>query len=268
MKNLKYTFIFTLLTMLFSSCEEVETVELKSAEEKYVIEGNLSNLLGSATISISRTKNADVSGSFNGISGAVVTITDESGKVSRLTESNAIGIYTDPFLKGIPETNYRLKVAIDGQTFTAASKMPSKSKLEAVGQLEASALDGKRKFSTVKFNDPAGKGHAYRFIEYRNGIYNKVISVINDELFDGNSTLQVLRPKSFTEDTRYNVGDQIKIEFLNIDAPVFKYWFSSDKGIQSIGENTTPINPASNIDGGALGYFSAHSLQSMEYTVK
>lgn len=268
MKMFKYTFLFALLAILFTSCEEVETVELKSAEEKYVIEGNLNNQLGSASVSIAKTKNADASGSFNGTSGAIVTITDQSGKVSRLTESNTKGIYTDPFLKGLPETTYTLKVEIGGQVFTGSAKMPSQSKLEAVGQLEATALDGKRKFSTVKFTDPAGKGHAYRFIEYRNGVYNKVISVVNDELFDGNSTLQVLRPKSFTEDTRYNVGDQIKIEFLNIDAPVFKYWFSSDKGIQSIGENTTPINPASNINGGALGYFSAHSLQSMEYTVK
>lgn len=268
MKTLKYTFLFALLTLLFTSCEEIETIELKSAEEKYVIEANLNNQLGSAIVSIAKTKNADASGSFNGTSGAVVTITDQSGKISRLTESNTKGIYTDPFLKGTPETSYMLKVEIEGQIFTSTSKMPNKSKLESVSQIEVAALDGKRKFSTVKFTDPAGKGNAYRFIEYRNGIYNKVISVVNDELFDGNSTSQVLRPKSFTADTKYDVGDKIKVEFLNIDNPVFKYWYSSDKGIQSMGENTTPINPVSNINGGALGYFSAHFIQSMEYTVK
>lgn len=268
MKTFKYIFLLSLLTLLFTSCEEIETIALTSADEKYVIEANLNNELGSATVSIAKTKNTDASGDFNGSSGAVVTITDETGKISRLTESSKKGIYTNPFLKGTPETNYHLKIEIDGQIFTSSSKMPAKSKLESVGQIEVSSPDGKRKFSTVKFTDPAGKGNAYRFIEYHNGVYNKVISVVNDELFDGNANTQVLRPKSFTADTKYNVGDKIKIEFLNIDNTVFKYWYSSDKGIQSIGENTTPINPVSNINGGALGYFSTHFMQRMEYTVK
>lgn len=268
MKSLKYTFLFALLAVLFSSCEEVETIELKSADEKFVIEANLSNQLGSATVSVAKTKNTDAPGSFNGTSGAIVTITDQTGKVSRLTESSINGVYTNPYLQGASETTYTLKIEIDGQTFSATSKIPTKTKLEAVTQVEVPGLDGKRKVTSVKFTDPIGKGNAYRFIEYRNGVYNKVISVVNDELFDGNSTLQVLRPKSFTEDTKYNVGDKIKVEFLNIDAGVFKYWFSSDKGIQSLGENTTPINPVSNIKGGAIGYFSAHNIQSMEYTVK
>lgn len=268
MKIFKPLALFALVITLFTSCEEVETLQLKSAEEKYVIEANLNNQLGSAIVSISKTKNADAPGAFNGASGAVVTITDQTGKINRLAESNAKGIYTDATLKGMPETSYTLKVEVEGQVFTATSRMPSKTKLESVNQIEVAALDGKRKFTTVKFTDPAGKGNAYRFIEYRNGVYNKVISVVNDELFDGLSTSQVLRPKSFTEETKYNVGDKIKVEFLNIDHPVFKYWYSIDKGLQSMGENTTPINPASNIIGGALGYFSAHFTQSMEYTVK
>lgn len=268
MKTFKLPFLFALLVMFFTSCEEVETLELKSAEEKYVIEANLSNQLGSATIAIAKTKNSTAPSAFNGASGAVVTITDQTGKITRIAESNTKGIYTDATLKGMPETSYTLKVEIDGQAFTATSRMPSKTKLESVNQIEVAALDGKRKFTTVKFTDPTGKGNAYRFIEYRNGVYNKVISVVNDELFDGLSTSQVLRPKSFTEETRYAIGDKIKVEFLNIDNPVFKYWYSIDKGLQSMGENTTPINPASNINGGALGYFSAHFIQSMEYTVK
>lgn len=268
MKITKYTFILALIIVFFTSCEEIQIKELNSAEEIYVIEANLSNQLGSAEVSIAKTKNTDEAGSFNGISGAIITITNQFGIISKLSESNIKGIYTNPYLKGLPETNYTLNVEVGGQIFTSNSKMPSPSKLEAIGQIEATALDGKRKFTFIKFTDPIGKGQDYRFIESRNGIYNKVISVVNDDLFDGNSTTQVLRPKSFTEETRYNVGDKIKIGFLNIDNSVFKYWYSSDKGIQSLGENTIPINPVTNIKGGALGYFSAHSIQFKEYIVK
>lgn len=268
MKNIKYIFALSFIVILFSSCKDVVTVELKSADEKYVIEANLNNQLGGAKVAIAQTKNANTTSEFNGESGAVVTITDNQGKESRLTESTTKGIYTDPFLKGIPGTTYTLKIEINGQTFTSTSKMPAIVKLEAAYAIEATAIDGKRKFTTVKFTDPTGKGNAYRFIEYRNGVYNKVISVLNDDLIDGNMINQVLLPKELTEATKYVSGDRIKIEFLTVDNPVYKYWYSTNKGIQSLGENTTPINPVSNISGGAIGYFSAHTLQSREFTIK
>ncbi|WP_379086283.1 DUF4249 domain-containing protein [Pedobacter sp. UC225_65] len=268
MKNIRYILAIAVVAILFSSCKDVVTVELKSADEKYVIEANLNNQLGSAKVAIAQTKNANTTSGFNGESGAVVTITDDKGKESRLTESSTKGIYTDPFLKGTPGTAYTLKIEINGQTFTSTSKMPAIVKLEAAYAIEASAIDGKRKFATVKFTDPAGKGNAYRFIEYRNGVYNKVISVLNDDLIDGNVINQVLLPKELTEATKYVSGDKIKVEFLTIDNPVYKYWYSTNKGIQSLGENTTPINPVSNISGGAIGYFSAHTLQSREFTIK
>lgn len=268
MKNLTYTLAIAFITILFASCKDVVTVELKSADEKYVIEANLNNQLGGAKVAIAQTKNANTTSGFNGESGAIVSITDDKGKESRLTESATKGIYTDPYLKGTPGSTYTLKVEINGQTFTSSSKMPAVVKLEAAYAIEATAVDGKRKFTTVKFTDPVGKGNAYRFIEYRNGVYNKVISVLNDDLIDGNVINQALLPKELTEASKYVSGDKIKVEFLTIDNPIYKYWYSTNKGIQSLGENTTPINPASNISGGAIGYFSAHTLQSKEFTIK
>lgn len=267
MKNLNY--ILGLMLIIFgTSCKDVETVELKSADEKYVIEANLNNQLGSAKVAIAQTNNTNTNGAFNGESGAIVTITDEQGKESRLTESSTKGIYTDPFIKGVPGTTYKLKIEINGQTFTSSSKMPSIVKLDAAYALETTLLGNKRKFTTVRFTDPAGKGNAYRFIEYRNGVYNKTISVLNDDLIDGNLVNQPLFPKDLTDATSYVAGDKIKVEFLTIDERVYKYWFSTNKGIQSLAESTTPINPVSNINGGAIGYFSAHTIQSKEFVIK
>lgn len=269
MKNLSPLFVLALLSLLFTSCEEVIPVDLKTADEKYVIEATLTNQLGGATVFIGKTKNVGTSNNFNGEFGAVITIEDKDGKISKLTESTINkGVYNDPFLKGVPEANYKLKIEINGQTFTASSRMPAVVKLDNVYSTETSGLDGQRKFTNVKFKDPAGKGNAYRFVEYRNGVYNKVITVANDDLFDGNAFIQVLSPKTFTDDTKYVTGDKIKVDFLTIDNAVYKYWACVDGGIQKTVETAAPINPVSNINGGAIGYFSAHTIQTKEYIVK
>jgi hypothetical protein len=54
-----------------------------------------------------------------------------------------------------------------------------------------------------------------------------------------------------------------------IDGPVYDYFFSLNS-IQGNGPGggTTPTNPVSNISGGALGYFSAFTVQKVSAVVK
>lgn len=267
MKRIYYLVIVIFCNLCFASCEKVDQVELKDASEKYVIEANLSNQLGSLKVAIGKTKSTTTSTDFTGESGAIITLTDENGKSVLLKESSQ-GIYVNPTFKGVPETTYALKVEINGETFTATSKMPAITKFEMAECIEIAALDGKRKVTHVRFKDPIGKGNCYRFIEYRNGVYNKVISVFNDDLFDGNTVNQILRPKDFKAATKYVTGDEIKVEFLTIDQPVYRYWFCKDGGIENISDASASINPVSNIKGGALGYFSAHTFQKKVYVIK
>ena len=47
-----------------------------------------------------------------------------------------------------------------------------------------------------------------------------------------------------------------------IDRPIYKYWYSLDRSATGGSGQATPSNPVTNLQGGALGYFSAHTLQS------
>lgn len=268
MPKIKSILSLVFISFLLVSCEEVITLDLATINEKYVIEANLTNVAGGANVAISKTKSFNSSSDFIGESGAVVTIEDNNGIITRLTERNNKGIYTHPSLQGNPETSYKLKVDINGQQFTSSSRMPAIVKLDSVYALDLKVFDGSRKFTHVKFRDPIGKGNNYRFLEYRNGIYSKSIMVTNDDLFDGNLVNQMLRPRDFNDETKFKVGDKIKVEFLTIAEPVYKYWFSVNSGAQGGSDSAAPINPVSNLSGGALGYFSAHTIQSMEYIVK
>jgi hypothetical protein len=47
---------------------------------------------------------------------------------------------------------------------------------------------------------------------------------------------------------------------LGIDEAVYKYWYSLHFNGGDGGNIATPANPVTNISGGALGYFSAQTV--------
>lgn len=267
MKNFKYNIGLFLLVIGFSSCEDVIELDLDTAAEKYVIEASITDQANGAKVLVSKTKSYDSGNDFVGVTGAIVEIEDGQGNITRLTESATKGVYLDATLKGIPTQSYKLKVSIGAETFTSSSKMPAVVTLEDVYPYELSLFDGPRLFTHVKYTDPIGVKNYYRFIEYKNGAYTKSIMVSNDEFSDGKTVNQTIFPYDFNEETKLKKGDKIKLEFLTIEEPVYKYWFSVDNGAQGGGDSAAPANPVSNIKGGAIGYFSAHTFQSKEYTV-
>ncbi|HKZ66576.1 MAG TPA: hypothetical protein VJ111_09490, partial [Chitinophagaceae bacterium] len=57
-------------------------------------------------------------------------------------------------------------------------------------------------------------------------------------------------------------GDTVKLDMLCIDPAVYKYWYSVNQSATGNSQSASPANPVSNISGGALGYFSAHTIQT------
>ena len=47
-----------------------------------------------------------------------------------------------------------------------------------------------------------------------------------------------------------------------IDNAVYKYWFSLNQSATGTSQSASPANAVSNISGGALGYFSVHTVES------
>lgn len=261
-------FLLIVLLGLFTGCEDVITLKLDEPGDQYVIEAQITDQLKGAEVVLSKVKNFNSDNSFNGQSGALVSIEDEQGIPRVLTETNVKGVYRNDLLKGTPSKAYKLKVQIAGKTFTATSIMPQKVVMQSVFAFELSLFDGPRLFTHVTYLDPEDQDNYYRFLEYVNGVYTKNITVTNDEFTNGKLVRQMLWPKEFTEETKLKKGDVVKVEFLNIDKNIFKYWRSVKDGALGSSGNASPVNPVSNISGGAIGYFSAHTIQSKEYTVK
>jgi hypothetical protein len=254
--------IFILITLVstLGSCQKEIFIDLNSSDPKIVIEGEVTDMPGPYFVKLSRTVNFSDFNEFPPIEDAVVILSDDAGNSERLIEFQS-GIYMTHDLHGIAGRTYFLSVAIEGETFTAQSTMPGHVPLDAVevtSSFYSSSQDPDFNYLvTPQYLDPAGTGNNYRFVQVVNGRICDSWTVQNDNLSDG---LVNKRP-IFGRDTELRPGDTLTVIMQSIDKPVYDYFYSLTESSGS-GGGATPANPVSNIKGGALGYFSAHSTDS------
>jgi len=258
-------FICILFFSIFlTSCEKVIKVDLNTAEKKYVIEAVITDQPNSCKVLLSQSKNFDEDNTFNGISGAQITITDNNGSAITLPETSQ-GVYQPIALTGISGHTYNLTVNVDGKTFTATSTMPALVPFDSLYITERTFFDETNKYATLSYKDPIGKGNAYRYIQYVNGVQEKTIFVRDDDLTDGRAIQRNLIYYNNDDDDdegKLKKGDTVKVDMLCISYPVYQYWYSLSESSTGDSQSATPGNPIYNIQGGALGYFSAHTIQS------
>ena len=258
--------IFSLTIILaFTSCEKVIDVALKDSEKQYVIEGTVTNNAGDCTVRISKTKNFSDNNNFEGIANASVSVTDNDGNTTTLTESSA-GVYQSAILTATTGKTYTLRVNINGQTFAASCAMPVMVNMDSIYIQEESFFGERLKLANVEYQDPAGKGNAYRFVQYVNGVKEKSIFIRDDDYSDGNtSTITLFTPPD--DEHEIKTGNTVKVEMQCIAPALYKYWFSLSQGASGGSNSASPANPVTNIEGGALGYFSVHTVQSKTVVV-
>ncbi|HVU95534.1 MAG TPA: DUF4249 domain-containing protein [Puia sp.] len=244
---------------IITSCQKVINLNLRTAPPKYIIEGNVTNLPGPYQVKISQTEAVNSTGAFNGVSHANVTIKDDAGNAETLQETQP-GIYQTTALQGIEGQTYHLTITTGQNTFTATSTMPHSVNLDSL-YTEQVYNFSKMVIAVVPlFTDPVGKGNNYRFNQTINGNLDKTLYGETDDFTDGKqSTWSLLRPDP---DSTLHAGDRVDIEMQCIDRPNYDYWFSVDQASTGSSDGSQPGNPKTNIIGGALGYFSAHTSQT------
>lgn len=250
---------FSLITVCFFSCTKVIDIKLKDSEIKYVVEGIITNEPGTCKVHISQSKNFNEDNHFKEVSGAIVKVKD-NGLDIPLSERQP-GIYETSLINGTPGHVYQLSVVINNQTFTASCTMPQPVKMDTL--YISRGPFGQFKFATIAYTDPRGVNNNYRFVQYLNGAKDPAIFWDNDEFTDGQSIITQLDTSVEEQDDPRNIksGDVVVIEMLCLDDSVYKFWYTMDAAGANGDVNTAaPANPLTNIHGGALGYFSAHTI--------
>lgn len=257
---------FTILLaclMIFGACERVIDVDLNSAAPRYVIEGVVTNGRGPHQVRITQTKNFDEDNNFEGIASAEVSIADDAGNAEILYYTRN-GIYETDELRPVPGRTYTLTVNVGGETFTAVCPMPVAVNLDSLYIQLISGFGNQFKVPYVRYRDLPEIRNYYRHVLYVNGEKVPSIFISRDE-GNNNSIIERGLPY-FRNGNTLEEGDSVRVEMQTIDRSIYDYFFSLDQTISQ--DAASPANPVSNISGGALGYFSAHSVQTKTLVVE
>ncbi len=252
-KKIAYILI-TIITL--ASCESVIEPDLKDIESQLVIEGVITNEAGPYYVKLSKSTNFTTSSIFNGVENAQVIITDDSGIIDTLTMSEP-GIYITSKITGTPNVNYTLKVIAEEKEYNSQCTMPSFTKLDTLLIFKQSLGATTIRFVNTFYTDPAGVENYYRYKTAENNKVKQGVSITNDQFSDGiiaQNTVSVY-PEIPGES---HLGDTINVAFLCIDKSEYDYFFGLAQA--SGGNGAVPANPKSNISGGCLGYFCAHTI--------
>jgi hypothetical protein len=265
MKNFTLYFTLIICGLALASCQKVIDIEVNSSTSQIVIEGNITNIRGTQYITISRSVAYTEPNNYPAVTGADVQVTDNLGNTYKFSEMQR-GNYAFGPLRGQSGRTYTLTVKVDNNTYTATSVMPAAVIVDSLSLSKVTFGSSERKLIAVNYTDPKGVANQFRYILRINGKATNRIYVEDDRLTDGNVIKEDLYPYDDDDDTDdLKTGDLASVEVQGIDKNVFNYWYtlrSQRRG--GPGGGTTPGNPPSNLSNNALGYFSAHTYQTLD----
>lgn len=263
MKNLKIYLSLLLAIVALSSCDKVIELDLGNRTGELVIEGKITDIDGPQYVKLTTNVPFTNTNTYPPVTGATVLINDDQGNSFPFTETSA-GTYSIDLLKGISGRTYTMSVTSNGKNYKASSVMPVLVNLDSVST-KASLFDNKKRLLTVHYQDPAGIANQYRLVIYVNDVQVKAVFALNDEFNDGKYVHMEIRQ----DDIDIYSGDRVTIEMQCIDRPVYTYWFTLAQQQESgPGGSVTPTNPPTNISPVTLGYFSAHTSQTLSIIAK
>ena len=261
----KYIF-FSLLYLGISGCKKEITLSLDTNQSILVIDGVITDEAGPYYVRLSKSMAISDTAAFPGIKNATVIIKDNFGKIDTLGHTKE-GIYLTKKTKGMYGNTYFLEVIVDGKKYSAQSTMPEKVTLDSL-RINSFNINGILRYSVIPvYQDPILLGNSYRFIQKINDTLDKTFHVFNDNLNNGKVNQRPLG--GGTDSLEVKLNDLVSIEMQCITRQTYLYYYTlNQQGGAGPGGGTTPSNPPSNIIGGALGLFSAHTVQKSGITIK
>ncbi len=247
------------IAMLFTSCEKVVKLEYRNNQSKIVIEGNITDQPGPYFVSISKSASLTDPGNYTKIDNATVTISDNAGNSETLIPQGN-GMYRTNTTAGVAGRTYTLSVNAESQTYTAQSTMPARVAFDSI-KVEQFSFGGDIQYNIIPvYTDPAVKGNNYRFVLTVNSKLINQHLVQNDEVTNG--VVNTVRLEIDDNNLELKAGDLLGLKMQCIDKNVALYYTTlALMGDSGPGGGTTPNNPPTNISNGALGIFSAYTVQ-------
>jgi hypothetical protein len=264
MKKIHSFLYIALIVFAVTGCEKVIDLNLNGTAPVIVVDGQVTNssTVGS-TVKLSYTKKVNSDNSILPLIGATVTIQEDNGTVYSIPEVSE-GVYRNTGLVGITGKTYNLKVVTNAVTLTSSSKMPVMVDFDSLAIEDFPNFTKTVKVVTPFYNDPQGIGNNYILSIFKNGRLIKDVFAYDDTFIDGK---KISFPLIYSrESDEFKKGDVVEVVMNCVDYANYKYWFSFSQS--STGSPLAiPDNPISNINGNAIGIFSANTYQKRSVVI-
>jgi hypothetical protein len=250
------------------SCEDVINVKLQDASSRLVVEGRISNISDSVKIMLHKSTDYFSPKNIVSVTNGTVSISDSQGN-SYLLSNNLNGIYSVTNLTPKPGGSYTLNLTADGVSYTASTVMPYLVKIDSL-IIDKNPERPKENRINIIFKDPYGIPNYYQVKVFKNdSLLNNHIALYSDKYIDGKAVIITINASRLNI-TRFEVNDTVKVQLINIDKMMYDYYqilrdITDEENFLS---TSSPSNPPNNLDNGALGYFTALSVNEKTIIVK
>lgn len=266
-------------TVILSSCEDVIDVKLNNENLNLIgVEANLTTK-DEPSVFLYKTLKVNQDETYPGISGALVSISDNANPVNSITlveDQQKKGFYHVPqntSYRGIAGREYTLSIQTQGVTISARDKL---TKVEPIDSIQVfPSMRGDKLFLGVFTygQETKGPGNFYKWDVYVNDtlIHDADrIAIASDEFVDGNyiSKLEIytdFHDPDKPEERKLNLKDTITVKQTSISEFAYNFYFqminqSSTGSLFSVPAANIKSNFTSSDGKPVLGLFNARDI--------
>lgn len=292
MKMYKSIFTLFVISILFTSCQDVIELDVPDSAQSVAISGRVSDQ-GTTFVTVSTTAGFFSQGQTPRVENAAVVLLEDGDTAAILTPDSVPGLYSTPY-NGILGKSYEVSVEIfPGNDAYAASIWKSKpeilTRVYAIDSLQVRFLDRSTTpqvfdagyYALMFFQETLGEGDNYRITRWKNdSLFTREIFIFEDDFFDGRyigedspfgiPAFNFFGP--FDEDQK----DSITVEVASISDDYFDFLTIVNEQVFQVGSTFDP--PPQTIVGNiynaekpaefGYGYFSASatSIDGVRFT--
>ena len=272
MKKLYYLII---VSLVFSSCEDVIDLEVPNAPPRLVIEASINWFEG--TIGNQQEIKLTLTAPYFDdeippANGAVVTIKNTDNTVFNFIEEASTGIYKNTNFSPELNENYTLTITYDGETYTASENLEPVTPIDFIEQKNDGGFSGEDIEVKAFYTDPANEANYY-FYEFINSDISELpsLEVYDDEFSDGNQIF------AFYSEEDLEAGQELIIRNYGASERFYEFMFILLQQNGDGGGGPFETQPATvrgncinqtNRDNYPFGYFRVSQANEFRYIIE
>ena len=213
--------ILSVLSLIWSSCQEVITVELPNQEPKLIVDAliRIDTTISSTLVTVSIRQTSDFFGEISPVSVDQITMSNldnpgnNTDQVLDETEPGS-GIYQQFFsTEELARDRWFLQINYQGEFYVAESLMQYSVPIDQLTIGDGSLFSGDVTELLVRYSDIGGREDYYLF-DYGNDDF----FASEDVFYDGQQF-----EFSYFYDEQFNPGDTLTVSIMGIDRDFFNY---------------------------------------------